>query len=79
MLVSRGDRVELWFNDWQHPPEQLPVVAGERHTYRFTQIPRDIRLVRFDPTDLPECADCHLQSPGENRRSRSNGNSDPPI
>jgi hypothetical protein len=54
MLVSRGSRVELWFNDWQHPPEGLPVVAGERHTYRFTQIPRDIRLVRFDPTDLPD-------------------------
>lgn len=51
MLVSRGDVVELWFNDWEHPSEKVPVVAGERHVYRFTNVPRKISLVRFDPTN----------------------------
>jgi hypothetical protein len=54
MLVSRGNLVELWFNDWQHPSEQLPVVPGERHIYRFTKIPHNITLIRLDPTDAPD-------------------------
>jgi hypothetical protein len=54
MLVSRGNVVELWFNDWQHPSEQLPVVPGERHIYRFTIVPRNITLIRLDPTDTPD-------------------------
>ena len=54
MLVSRGNLVELWFNDWDHPSERVPVVPGERHVYRFTRVPRNISLVRFDPTDAPD-------------------------
>jgi hypothetical protein len=52
MLVSGGNGVDLWFNDWQHPAERVPVVAGERHVYRFSTLPRDINLIRFDPTDV---------------------------
>ena len=54
MLITRGNTVELWFNDWQHPSEQLRVVAGERHIYRFDKIPREIHLLRLDPTDQPD-------------------------
>ena len=54
MLVSRGGLVELWTNDWQHPSEKLPAVAGERHVYRFTNIPREISLIRLDPTELAD-------------------------
>lgn len=55
MLLSNGNMVELYLNDWTtHPPERLPVLAGERHVYRFTRIRRDIRLVRLDPTDMPD-------------------------
>jgi hypothetical protein len=53
MLVSRGNMVDLYLNDWDHPPERVPVAAGERHVYRFTHISRDIHLLRFDPTDVP--------------------------
>jgi hypothetical protein len=53
MLVSHGNMVDLYLNDWQHPPERVPVVSGERHLYRFTHISRDIKLLRFDPTDVP--------------------------
>jgi hypothetical protein len=54
MLVSRGNAVELYLNDWEHPPERVPVVAGQRHIYRFTNLPRDITLVRLDPADVPD-------------------------
>ena len=54
MLVTRGNRVELWLNDWQHPSEQLPVIAGERHVYRFVRVPQKITLLRLDPTDMPD-------------------------
>jgi hypothetical protein len=53
MLVSGGNTVEVWINDWQHPSERLPVVAGQRQTYQFGRIPRDIHMIRFDPTDVP--------------------------
>ena len=53
MLVSGGNMVELWVNDWQHPSEQLPVMAGERHVYRFKKVPGDITLLRLDPTEQP--------------------------
>ena len=53
MLVSRGNMVELWVNDWQHPSEQLPVIAGERHVYQFKKVPREITLIRLDPTEQP--------------------------
>jgi hypothetical protein len=54
MLVSRGNMVELWVNDWQHPSERLPVIAGERHVYQFKQVPREITLIRLDPTEQPD-------------------------
>ena len=54
MLVSRGNIVELWVNDWQHPPEDLPVVAGERHIYQFKKVPREVTLIRLDPTEQPD-------------------------
>jgi hypothetical protein len=54
MRVSRGTIVDLFVNDWQHPPERLPVAPGVRQVYRFSNVPRDIRLVRLDPTDLPD-------------------------
>ena len=53
MFLSHGHTVELYLNDWTtQPPERLPVMAGERHVYRFTHVRRDIRLVRLDPTDV---------------------------
>ena len=54
MLVSRGNIVELWVNDWQHPPEDLPVVVGERHVYQFKKVPREVTLIRLDPTEQPD-------------------------
>jgi len=54
MLISRGSGVDVWLNDWQHPGERLPVVAGQRHVYRFLTVPREISLLRLDPTDLPD-------------------------
>ena len=54
MLVSRGAGVELFLNDWEHTPERLPVVEGQRHRYRFTNVPNRIQLIRLDPTDLPD-------------------------
>ena len=53
MFVSAGNTVELWFNDWEHPSERVPVAAGQRQTYQFGRIPRDIHLIRLDPTDVP--------------------------
>src|ERR1019366_5818255 len=53
MLVSGGNMVELWVNDWQHPSEQLPVMAGERHVYRFKKVPGNITLLRLHATEHP--------------------------
>ena len=44
MLISSGAGVDFYLNDWQHPPERVPVVADERHVYRFTKVPHDISL-----------------------------------
>src|SRR5579871_1038814 len=52
MLVSRGNTVDLFLNDWQHPPERVPVVPGQRHVYRFSKVPPNISLIRLDPTDV---------------------------
>jgi hypothetical protein len=51
MLAASGRVVELWLNDWQHPSEQVPIVAGQRHVYRFRNVPREITLLRLDPSD----------------------------
>jgi len=49
LRVSRGEMMELWVNDWQHPPERVHVMAGTRHVYRFTNVPRTVTLLRLDP------------------------------
>jgi hypothetical protein len=51
MVVSDGNVVELWLNDWAHPSEKLTLVPHERHVYRFNNVPANISLVRLDPTE----------------------------
>lgn len=53
LWVSGGNAVEVWFNDWEHPSERVPVLAGQRHIYQFGRVPRNIHLIRLDPTDVP--------------------------
>ena len=54
MMISRGNGVDLFLNDWQHPAERVEAVPGQRHIYRFGKVPREITLLRLDPTDLPD-------------------------
>jgi hypothetical protein len=57
MLVTRGNSVELWVNDWQHPSERVSLVPRERHVYKFNSVPQNITLLRLDPTDV---SDAHI-------------------
>jgi hypothetical protein len=53
MTVGRGNLVELFLNDLQLQPYRLPIVAGQRHVYRFENLPHKITLLRLDPTEAP--------------------------
>jgi hypothetical protein len=50
MMVSRGDRLELYLNDETLQPYRLGVVPNERQTYHFQDLPSRIRFIRLDPT-----------------------------
>ena len=54
MLVSRGTTVSLYVNDPNNILQQLAVVTGVRHIYRFEHIPHEITLLRLDPTDIAD-------------------------
>jgi len=68
MMVSRGYGVDLYLNDWQHPPERVPLIPGQRNVYRFVNVPREIGLLRLDPTDQP---DAQIRIYGITIRSRT--------
>ena len=52
LTVSAGTTVALFVNDLARPPQVLPLVPGERHTYRFEGIVENITMLRVDPTDV---------------------------
>jgi hypothetical protein len=49
--ISGGSRFILYCNDVWSAPQQLTVIAGEWRTYQF-KVPRTLRSLRFDPTEL---------------------------
>jgi hypothetical protein len=53
MMVGRGNLVELFLNDPQLQPYRASIVAGQRHVYRFENLPHKITLLRLDPTEAP--------------------------
>jgi hypothetical protein len=53
MLVTSGNRVELYINDLLLDPQRSPVVEGQRHVYHFGKVAHDITLLRIDPTEQP--------------------------
>ena len=52
--VSDGDYIQVFPNDQEkNPPVRLPLIAGTRHTYHFTELPDQLTRLRVDPTNVP--------------------------